>query len=123
MLAFFSSGAAALIFETVWLYRCGLLLGQTVWAVTTVLSAFMAGLGLGNLLVALYGALLFGGAGAGARGMTLDALSGRDAGLLAAHFHWVFAAAAMSLALSFVMLVLMEERPLRSGAVAAAPAE
>src|SRR3989440_114481 len=74
------------------------------------------------LMVALYGAILFGGAGAGTRGITLEALSGRDASLLAGHFRWVFAAAAISLALSFALLAMREERPLRS-AVAAVPAE
>jgi len=77
------------------------------------------------LLVAFYGAILFGGAGGGAHGLTLEALSGRDAGVLAGHFQWVFAAAAISLALSFLMLLLMEERPLRGPGdpVAVTPAE
>ena len=76
------------------------------------------------LMVALYGAILFGGAGAGTRGITLEALAGRDADLLAGHFRWVFAVAAISLALAFLLLALMEERPLRTGAQpAAVPAE
>jgi hypothetical protein len=33
-------------------------------------------------------------------------------------FHWMFLAAAAGLALGFVWLLLMEERPLRSGAAA-----
>src|SRR5262249_46651363 len=47
---FFLSGATALVYEVVWLRVLGLVFGHTVYAVTTVLSAFMAGLGLGSLL-------------------------------------------------------------------------
>jgi predicted membrane-bound spermidine synthase len=54
--AFFLSGAAGLIFEIVWFYRCGLLLGNTVWATSIVLSSFMGGLALGNGLVGWFGA-------------------------------------------------------------------
>jgi hypothetical protein len=66
------------------------------------------------LMVALYGAILFGGAGAGTHGITLEALAGHGAGALAEHFRWVFAAAAVSLAFAVALLVMMEERPLRS---------
>jgi predicted membrane-bound spermidine synthase len=48
--AVFVSGAAGLIFQTVWFYRAALVLGGSVWAVTLVLASFMAGLALGNLL-------------------------------------------------------------------------
>ena len=54
--AFFLSGAAGLIFQVVWLYRCGLVLGSSVAAVTVVLSGFMAGLALGNALAARFAA-------------------------------------------------------------------
>jgi predicted membrane-bound spermidine synthase len=54
LIAFFASGAAGLIFEVVWFYQCGLVFGQSVWATSIVLSSFMAGLALGNALVALY---------------------------------------------------------------------
>jgi spermidine synthase len=53
--AFFLSGAAGLIFQVVWLYRCGLVFGSSVAAVTVVLSGFMAGLAAGNALAAVYG--------------------------------------------------------------------
>jgi predicted membrane-bound spermidine synthase len=49
--AFVASGAAGLIFEMVWFYRSGLVLGNSVWAASIVLSSFMAGLALGNILV------------------------------------------------------------------------
>lgn len=52
--AFFLSGAAGLMFQVVWLYRCGLALGSSVAAVTVVLSGFMAGLALGNALAARF---------------------------------------------------------------------
>ncbi len=47
-LAFFLSGAAGLIYEIAWLKALGLIFGNTVYAVTTVLAAFMGGLGLGS---------------------------------------------------------------------------
>ncbi|MBI2215832.1 MAG: fused MFS/spermidine synthase [Candidatus Rokubacteria bacterium] len=43
------SGATALVYEVVWLRMLGLVFGHTVAAVTTVLVAFMAGLGAGGL--------------------------------------------------------------------------
>lgn len=48
--AFFLSGAAGLVFQVVWFHRAGLVLGNSVWAVTIVLSSFMGGLALGNAL-------------------------------------------------------------------------
>ena len=49
--ALVASGAAGLIFEMVWFYRSGLVLGNTVWAASIVLSSFMAGHAVGNILV------------------------------------------------------------------------
>jgi spermidine synthase len=54
-LVFFVSGAAGLIFEIVWFYRCGLVLGSTVWAASITLSSFMGGLAIGNGIVGWYG--------------------------------------------------------------------
>ena len=51
----FASGAAALVFETLWFHQAGLAFGNSVWASSLVLSGFMAGLALGSLLVARYG--------------------------------------------------------------------
>lgn len=48
----FASGAAALIFQTLWFRVAGLSLGNGVWASSVVLAAFMAGLALGNGLAA-----------------------------------------------------------------------
>jgi spermidine synthase len=47
----FLSGAAGLVFEVVWFHRTGLVLGNSVWAATIVLSSFMAGLALGAALI------------------------------------------------------------------------
>jgi spermidine synthase len=44
---FFASGLAGLVYEVVWVRMLGLIFGQTVYAITTVLATFMAGLGLG----------------------------------------------------------------------------
>ncbi len=52
---FFLSGAAALLFETLWFRQAGLAFGNSVWASSLVLSSFMAGLALGNGLMARYG--------------------------------------------------------------------
>ena len=55
-LAFFLSGAAALLFETLWLRRAGLMLGSSVWASSIVLAAFMTGLAFGNALAVRWAA-------------------------------------------------------------------
>jgi predicted membrane-bound spermidine synthase len=57
-LVFFLSGTGALLFETVWFRLAGLGLGSTVWTSSIVLTAFMAGLGLGNLIAASRGGSL-----------------------------------------------------------------
>lgn len=54
--AFFLSGGAALLFETLWFRQAGLLLGNTVWSSSIVLASFMAGLAAGNAAVARAGA-------------------------------------------------------------------
>ncbi|TDI44477.1 MAG: spermidine synthase [Acidobacteria bacterium] len=52
---FFLSGASALLFETLWFRLAGLTFGNSLWASSLVLAAFMGGLGLGNLLALRYG--------------------------------------------------------------------
>ncbi|MCP4403020.1 MAG: hypothetical protein GY801_37660 [bacterium] len=49
-LLFFFSGLLSLIFQVVWLKKLVLVFGNTVWAVSTLLTAFMAGLALGSRL-------------------------------------------------------------------------
>ena len=51
---FFLSGATGLVYEVVWLRLLGLVFGHTVHAITTVLTAFMAGLALGGILLGRY---------------------------------------------------------------------
>src|SRR5512134_3772332 len=52
---FVVSGAAALVFETMWFRQAGLALGNTVWASALVTASFMAGLAVGNAAVARWG--------------------------------------------------------------------
>jgi spermidine synthase len=47
---FFLSGVAGLIYQILWLRLLSLTFGVTVYAATTVLAAFMAGLGAGSVL-------------------------------------------------------------------------
>src|SRR5262245_61184370 len=52
---FFLSGAAALVFETLWFHQAALAFGSSVWATSLVVAAFMGGLALGNALAARLG--------------------------------------------------------------------
>ena len=47
---FFFSGIAGLVYQVLWLRRLALVFGVTVYAASTVLAAFMAGLAIGSLL-------------------------------------------------------------------------
>jgi spermidine synthase len=53
LICYFLSGATGLVFQVVWMRMLGLVFGHTAYATATVLTAFMAGLGLGS---ALFGA-------------------------------------------------------------------
>ncbi|HKU39237.1 MAG TPA: hypothetical protein VJR89_13845, partial [Polyangiales bacterium] len=53
--AFLISGAAGLIFENLWFHAAELTFGNSVWASSLVLSAFMAGMALGSALAARWG--------------------------------------------------------------------
>ncbi|MCA9756148.1 MAG: fused MFS/spermidine synthase [Candidatus Eisenbacteria bacterium] len=48
LLVFLASGAAALIYQVAWTRLLTLVFGSTIFAVSSVLSSFMAGLGLGS---------------------------------------------------------------------------
>lgn len=50
LVAFFLSGACALVYEVIWTRLLGLVMGNTVYAVSTTLAAFMAGLALGSFV-------------------------------------------------------------------------
>ena len=54
-LVFFISGAAALLFETLWFRQAGIALGNTIWATSLVTASFMGGLAIGNGLAARFG--------------------------------------------------------------------
>lgn len=47
---FFLSGLLGLIYEIIWIRKLGLIFGTTVFAITTVLTAFFGGLALGSYL-------------------------------------------------------------------------
>ena len=49
LILFFFSGASALIYQIVWVRQFGFVFGVTVFAISTVLTAFMAGLALGSI--------------------------------------------------------------------------
>ncbi len=50
LILLFVSGAAALIYQTLWVKQLALVVGVDVYAVTTVVSAFFAGLALGGAI-------------------------------------------------------------------------
>ena len=50
LIAFGISGMAALIYEVVWTRPLSLIFGSTVYAVSTMLTAFLAGFALGSYL-------------------------------------------------------------------------
>jgi spermidine synthase len=52
---FLFSGAAGLLFETLWFRGAGLSFGNSVWASAITLAAYMGGLALGNLLTWRFG--------------------------------------------------------------------
>ena len=53
-ICFFLSGASGLVFELLWTRMLSLVFGSTTLAISTVLSAFMGGLGLGSWLAGKY---------------------------------------------------------------------
>ena len=54
LFGFFLSGMAALIYEVVWIRPLSLIFGSTIYAVSTMLAAFMAGLALGSFILSKY---------------------------------------------------------------------
>jgi spermidine synthase len=50
LILFFGSGACALVYQVMWLRLLALVFGVTVYAASTVLAGFMAGLGIGSLV-------------------------------------------------------------------------
>src|SRR5229473_1285501 len=54
-LCFFVSGVAGLIYQVAWTKALGLIFGHTVYAVATVLAAFMGGLAVGSAVLGRWG--------------------------------------------------------------------
>jgi spermidine synthase len=50
LILFFGSGACALVYQVMWLRLLSLVFGVTVYAASTVLASFMAGLGVGSFV-------------------------------------------------------------------------
>ena len=70
----------------------------------------------GAIIVAVFGAIILGGASASGKGLTLEMLMGgavRSGGDFAMLFRYVFIAGAVFLAAGLVALLVIEERPLR----------
>ncbi len=65
----------------------------------------------GAIIVAVFGAIVLGGAADSSGVMTLEKLAASHGDMVPA-FHWVFLAAAVFLAVSFCCLLAVEERPL-----------
>jgi spermidine synthase len=88
-IAFFVSGASALIFETLWFEQASLVFGNDIWASSAVLSAFMLGMAGGQL-----GAVRFSGRFEGLRAFAiLEIIAGISGvallfalGIMEAHF-------------------------------------
>ncbi len=55
LLCFFFSGAAGLIYQVAWSKALGLTFGHTVYAISTVLAVFMAGLAAGSACIGRWG--------------------------------------------------------------------
>jgi spermidine synthase len=58
LVLFFASGTCALIYQVMWLRMLSLVFGVTVYAASTVLASFMAGLGAGSWLAGRFAARL-----------------------------------------------------------------
>lgn len=50
-----ATGGSALVFESLWFRQAGLAFGNSVWATSLVLTAFMTGLALGSLVAGRWG--------------------------------------------------------------------
>jgi len=117
-LIFFLSGAAALLFETLWFRLAGVVFGNSVWAASLILASFMGGLALGNTLAARYGPrlrrplrfyaaleMLIGASGLGLV-LLLPALTAVILPALRPLTGWPPALNAIRLALSFALLLV-----------------
>lgn len=117
VLLFFFSGASGLVYQVIWLRLLTRIFGSTTFAVSALLAAFMAGLGLGSFLAARtvvrataplrwFGALEIGiGCYALAFNASLPAIEKLFLGLVS-HFALTFYGESLvKVALAFVLLV------------------
>ncbi len=115
LLCFFFSGAAGLVYQVAWGKALGLIFGHTVYAIATVLAAFMGGLALGSAWLGqwserhahpllLYAWLELGIAATGA--LSLAGLAGVRS-LYLASYHAVAGSAVALLALRFVAAAIV----------------
>jgi len=92
-LLLFISGTAALIYQVLWIKQLSLVIGVEVYAITTGISAFFAGLALGGLLFGRYAdrlgkpLLLYAGLEVGVAVLGIGATLGL--GMAAAPFAWL----------------------------------
>ncbi|HEY0582530.1 MAG TPA: fused MFS/spermidine synthase, partial [Chloroflexota bacterium] len=107
----FLSGAAGLVYQVAWVRLLGLTFGVTIFAISTVLAAFMGGLALGSF---------FGGrrADATARPLKVYGLVELGVGLTALLTPWAFGALQATYA-SVSTIVDPAQAPLVAGAVRA----
>src|SRR5579871_2075570 len=54
-LCFYLSGVAGLVYQVAWTKALGLVFGHTVYAIATVLAAFMGGLACGSIMIGRWG--------------------------------------------------------------------
>ena len=85
-LAFFLSGAAALVYQVAWQRILALHTGVGLYSVAMIVAAFMAGLGIGSQL----GGRLSSAAFAAARARVLRARRARRSGLFGAASPWLY---------------------------------
>jgi EmrB/QacA subfamily drug resistance transporter len=71
----------------------------------------------GAIIVAVFGALVLGGIDAGDGVLTFDQLTSVSGADFANVFRWVFAAAAAFLTIALIVVLMIEERPLRGPAM------
>ncbi|MEW5818742.1 MAG: spermidine synthase, partial [Cyanobacteriota bacterium] len=57
-IAFFFSGASALIYQVLWVKQLTLTFGSTTLAISTILACFMSGLALGSYLMGKYAKII-----------------------------------------------------------------
>jgi hypothetical protein len=89
-LLFFLSGAAALVYQTVWQRLLALHSGVGLYSVTMIVAAFMAGLGLGSLLGGRWSGVLSGARALLAFAVLELALAAFGAASTTLYYDWLY---------------------------------